>query len=106
MPVYLWSAGIEGGKGNAIEQRVRTVIPELVTISSIDDVLSRRADHSIGPTYVIVATPSKDPHALARLTEIAGRYRDRVFLILLSGDISGNDYKSITPAGGADWVYA
>jgi pilus assembly protein CpaE len=104
MPVYLWTAGIEGGKGNVIEHRVRTVIPELVTISSIDNVLARQADRSIGPTYVIVATSSKDPRALAQLTEIAARYRDRVFLILLGGDISVSDYKSLTRTGGADWV--
>ena len=37
---------------------------------------------------------------------VASRYRDRVFFILVSNEISGDDYKRLVRSGGADWVAA
>ena len=37
---------------------------------------------------------------------VASRYRDRIFFILVSNEISGDDYKRLVRSGGADWVAA
>jgi pilus assembly protein CpaE len=37
---------------------------------------------------------------------VAGRYRDRIFFILVSDEISGDNYKRLVRSGGGDWVSA
>jgi pilus assembly protein CpaE len=106
MPIYLWSADIGGTKVDAIEHRLRAVLPDLATIPAIDDVLARPATDATGPNFVIAVTPSKDRHAFSRLLETADRHRDRLFLILVSDEISVGDYKMVTRSGAADWVSA
>jgi pilus assembly protein CpaE len=103
MPIYLWSADLDLDKGKAIEHRLRRAVPDLVTVSSMDQVFSSQKG-TTGQTYVLVVAPSGDRRALAELIDLASRLRDRLFIILISDDISVVDYKAMTRTGGADWV--
>jgi pilus assembly protein CpaE len=104
MPIYMWSADLDVDKTKAIEFRLRKAVPNLVTISSMDDVFSAPARGSSGHTYVLVVAPSRDRPAFAKLIDIASRYRDQLFIILISDEISIVDYKAVMGSGGADWV--
>jgi pilus assembly protein CpaE len=79
-------------------------LPELVIISSMDDVIAAPARERGRENYVLVVMPSRDRPALFKLVDIASRYRDQLFIILISDEISVADYKVMLRAGGIDWV--
>jgi pilus assembly protein CpaE len=106
MPVYMWSAGLDVERTKAIEHRLRKIMPDLVAISSMENVFSAPARKSNEHTYVLAAVPSHDRSGLAKLIDIASRYRDQFFMILISDEISIADYKAVMLTGGADWVSA
>jgi len=106
MPIYLCNVGGDGGKSKAVEYRLRAAIPDLVAIADIAEVLSRRDKREAGPAYVAVVLPGKDRRVFAEITDFATRHRDRLFLILISEEISLDDYKTVTRTGAADWVSA
>jgi pilus assembly protein CpaE len=106
MPVYMWSADLDVERTKGIEHRLRKIMPDLVAISSMEDVFSAPARKSNDHTYVLAAVPSHDRSGLAKLIDIASRYRDQFFMILISDEISIADYKAVTLTGGADWVSA
>src|SRR5262249_29079010 len=103
MPIYLWSAGFDVDKGKAIEHRLRKVLPDLIVASSMDDVCSSPKTTN-SQTYILVVAPSNDRRAFTELIDFALRGREQFFIILISDDISLDDYKALTRTGGADWV--
>jgi pilus assembly protein CpaE len=103
MSIYIMSADDDGGKAHAVEQKIRHAIPGLVHIGSLDaiaDAISRSA----GPIYLLSVAPAQDRGNFSRLLEMAATYRDRVFFILISDEISVADYKALVRTGSADWV--
>src|SRR5882724_2307332 len=103
MPIYLWSADLDLDKSRTIEHRLRRALPDVVTVSGIDEVFSS-PKRTTGQACVLVVAPSSDKRAFAELIDLASRHRDRLFIILISDDISIGDYKAMTRTGGADWV--
>jgi pilus assembly protein CpaE len=103
MTIYLLRSDLDIDKGRMLEHRLRRSIPDLVTIASMDEALSSHT-RATGQSYVLVAAPGGDTRAFAVLTDLASRSRHRLFLILISDDISVEDYKAMTRSGGADWV--
>src|SRR5262249_6307996 len=55
---------------------------------------------------VIYLAPTLVGSGMENFINVAGRYRDRIFFILVSNEISGDDYKRLVRSGGADWVAA
>jgi pilus assembly protein CpaE len=104
MSIYLWSADLDVQKSNAIEHRLRKVLPELVTISGIEDIPSAPARQSSQRNYLLAVVSSHDRRIFAKLIDIASHYREQFFLILISDQISIDDYKAMMRTGGADWV--
>ncbi len=104
MPVYLWNIDLDVQKAKAIESRLRKVVPDLVVISTMEEAVSAPARKSGGQSYVLVAAPSHDRRVFAKLTDIASRFRDQFFFILISDEIAIPDYKAVVRTGGADWV--
>jgi pilus assembly protein CpaE len=104
MPTYMWSAGLDVDKGRAIEHRLRKILPDLVTISSMAEILAGSRRKTSGQDCLLILSPGDDKRALTELIDIASRYRDQFFIILISDDISIGDYKAITRTGAADWV--
>jgi pilus assembly protein CpaE len=102
MPVYLWKAGADRGDGSATDARLRAVIPDLQTVSGIEGARSRAA--ASGYAYVIVTTSTLHQGEFDALVDVAARERSRMFLILISQNISIDDYKRLVQTDGADWV--
>jgi len=55
---------------------------------------------------VLFLAPSGNAGYIDVLVRIADTYRQRIFFIVISDEISGNDYKRLVRSGGADWVSA
>ena len=104
MPVYLWSTEADVEKTKAIGQRLRKALPDLVAVSSMEELFSAPPGKSSGLTHVLAIASSQDRRGLATLIDIASRYRDRLFVIVISDAISIDDYKAVMRTGGADWV--
>jgi pilus assembly protein CpaE len=102
MPVYLWKAGADRGDGSAVEARLRAVIPDLQTVSGIEAARSRAA--ASGYAYVIVTTSNLHQGEFDALVDVAARERSRMFLILISQNISIDDYKRLVQTEGGDWA--
>src|SRR5215472_7721631 len=108
MTIYLLTA--EPWKADdqikTIEVKLLAMLPELRKIEKIQDIsaeISNKADVKI---VVLFLSPTLPRAGIDNFINIASRYRDRVFFILISNEISGDDYKSLVRSGGADWVAA
>ncbi len=101
MPIYFLRGVPSSEKINLVEGRVRQVIPDLVTISSIEDISRHPADD--GRRYVLLVAPEGERDYFDRLVDIASRFQE-LFFILISNEISASDYKRLVRTGGADWV--
>jgi pilus assembly protein CpaE len=89
--------------GGAIEASLLATLPGLIEVSSFNQVLDREPAHD-GSAIVLVVGPSGDSTYFERLLAVAEKGRNDIFLILISDDISGSDYKRLVRTGGADWV--
>jgi pilus assembly protein CpaE len=108
MTIYLLTA--EPWKADeqikTIEAKLLTMIPELRTIEKIQDISAEIGNKFEEKIVVIFVSPTLPRSGIDNLINIANRYRDRVFFILISKEISGDDYKRLVRSGGADWVAA
>jgi pilus assembly protein CpaE len=106
MKTYLLSPGGANGQIDAVEAKLRGIIPDLRKIKGIEDIaeeISRKAAERI---VVIFLSPSLPADGINNIINISMRYRDKVFFILVTNEISANDYKRLIRSGGADWVAA
>jgi pilus assembly protein CpaE len=106
MPVYFLSANFDIEKIAAIERQVRSAIPDLIKIRSLEEVVQSVAGESSQQNYVLLVASTKESGHFGKIIEAASRDRGHMFLILISDDISANDYKRLVRTGGADWVSA
>jgi pilus assembly protein CpaE len=90
----------------AIEAKLLTMVPELRKIERIQDISAEIGSKSDGKITVIFVSPTLPRSSIDNFINIARRYRDRAFFILISNEISGDDYKRLIRSGGADWVAA
>ena len=104
MLVYFLSSDPHAPGVSAIERKVRSVVPELNTIESLDQIAQRILSASTEKIIVIFVAPSLEPASIDNLIAIAARHNERVFFILVSDEISASDYKRLIRTGGADWV--
>src|SRR6516165_8913827 len=108
MSIYLLTA--EPWKADdqikAIEAKLLTVVPELRKIEKIQDISAEIGSKSDGKIIVIFVSPTLPRSGIDNFINIASRYRDRAFFILISNEISGDDYKRLIRSGGADWIAA
>jgi pilus assembly protein CpaE len=106
MPIYYLSLDFSADRGSAIENRIREVIPDLVKVKSFEDIQPDRSGKADTATYVLVVGPANAGTYFDRLLSIAAQYREQMFFILISEDITASDYKRLIRTGGADWVSA
>jgi pilus assembly protein CpaE len=105
MAIYMLNADLAVPGSGAIERKLRTAIPDLITINNIKSAL-HGLQPSDGPSYLLLIAPSSDAKNIEKLADIAARYRDRIFFVLIGGEISADQYKSLVRTGGADWISA
>lgn len=106
MPIYYLSLDFSADRGSPIESRIREIIPDLVKIKSFEDIQQGTSAKGDTATYVLVVGPANAGTFFDRLLSIATQYREQMFFILISEDISASDYKRLIRTGGADWVSA
>jgi pilus assembly protein CpaE len=105
MAIYMLNAEPGAAKSGALEQKLRAAIPGLIAINTIEDAL-RGSPPPHGPSYLLLIPPSGDAGDFEKFADTAARYRDRIFFILVGGDISARQYQSLVRSGGADWISA
>ncbi|HEX5470897.1 MAG TPA: AAA family ATPase [Lacipirellulaceae bacterium] len=105
MITYLLSPDATNSQNEAIEAKLRVILPELRHIKRIED-LAAEIGRSEGKIVVMFLSPSLSADGIQNFINISVRNRDRVFFILISNEISTNDYKRLIRSGGADWVAA
>jgi pilus assembly protein CpaE len=106
MATYFLSLDADVDRVRIIEQKVRSVVPDLVRLKRMDDVAQATSEGSRGRSYVLVAGSPNNSSFFGKFLDLATRYRDRIYFILISDDIPANDYKRLVRTGGADWVSA
>lgn len=104
MPTYFLSTNFSAEQSALIEKRIKTAVPDLIRIARLEDIAREVAGAAKEPPYILVVGPGDNDAYLDRLIDIATQYRDRFFFILISDDISTNNYKRLVRTGSADWV--
>ncbi|MBV9909834.1 MAG: AAA family ATPase, partial [Hyphomicrobiales bacterium] len=85
-------------KVDEIQGKLKSTIPDLKRIPSVEDIDRLSADRSI---ILLVATPPDD---VDHLIDVVRRHSPNPFFIIIGGDISARDYKRLIQSGNADWV--
>ncbi|MGN6308083.1 MAG: AAA family ATPase [Xanthobacteraceae bacterium] len=104
MSIVLIAADDTAAQPSAIERKIIDAIPDVIKIQSIEDIARETPKPGGELTYVLFLPPPHSTTHVDRIVHIAERYRDRIFFIIVSSDISGNDYKRLIRTGGAEWV--
>ena len=100
MTIYLTQGGSDEAKVDEIQGKLKSTIPDLKRIPSVEDIDRRGSDRSI---ILLVATPSNDAN-VDDLIDVVRRHSPNLFFIIVGGDISARDYKRLIQSGNADWV--
>jgi len=106
MATFLLRESVEPRAGDGLEKALLAEIPGLVQISSFDQALKPGSRGEAEPATVLVVAPLDDQRYFDRLIEFTAKFRDRIFLIVVSNEISASDYKRLVRTGGADWASA
>ena len=107
MAIFLLRGNARSEARSAIEIELLATIPDLIEASNFNRVFERTSKSKPGePAIVFVVAPPGDHGYFDPLVEVAAQYRNEVFLILISDEISASDYKRLVRTGGADWASA
>jgi pilus assembly protein CpaE len=106
MTIYLLTSEPSKKNDEGIEAKLFSAIPELRKIEKIEDIAAEIRSKSDTKIVVIYVSPTLAGSGMDNFITVASRYRDRVFFILISNEISGDDYKRLVRSGGGDWVAA
>jgi pilus assembly protein CpaE len=101
MSIYLMQDGTDRTRTDEIERRLRSTIPDLKRVPSLEDI----DETSIGSVErLIVVLVAATPENGADLIDVVSRHPGNMFFIVIGGDISAGDYKRLIQSGNADWV--
>jgi Flp pilus assembly CpaE family ATPase len=106
MVAYLLAPSLRNGGADAIEPKLKELLPGLSRIETMDQITRDIVRRKNGKIVVIFYSTSVSNEIIDNLVQVAARYKEQVFFILLSNDISATDYKRLVNSGGADWVSA
>jgi pilus assembly protein CpaE len=106
MAVYLLAPDSATRAVEAIKDKIKTLVPDLLEITSLEQVAAELGRPREQKTVVIFISPVLPKSGFDNLVSLAARYRDQIFFILVSNEVSGSDYKTLVRSGGADWVPA
>ena len=105
MAIYLLAADAEMTRARLVEQRIRRALPDLTTIADIKELSDAIAQASVNdPAFVLIMAPSRDMGYFTKIAEMTSSHRGRIFFVLISDELSVNDYKTLLRRGDADWV--
>lgn len=106
MSIYLLRSKTVTREATAVERELLSTIPNLMEATSLESLVKQSNPKRDGSTIVLVTAPPGNHSYFDHLVDAAGRYRDEIFLILISDEISATDYKRLVRSGAADWASA
>src|SRR5690242_10892145 len=107
MQIFLFSASVDSARLSDLEHRIRAKLPDVRVVSRMDEVtkaLPKTAGRDGELACILFPVVLNSAASLDRMVSIATEYRDKLFFIFISDDISASDYKRLVQTGGADWV--
>jgi len=106
MPIYFLAGANDAAALNDLEARVRGAIPQMRTVETIEELIRGlpKGTAPQGEKNYIILPLSPQNQGFDRITQIASQYREILFFIFVSDDISASDYKGLVRTGNADWV--
>jgi pilus assembly protein CpaE len=104
--VYLLQTGSESDEQSAIAEHLKAAFANLTPAASLEAILNAGAGSTGERLVVLITAPPGDRSYFDRLVELADRYGEKLYLILIGGEISASDYKRLVRSGSADWVSA
>src|SRR6266404_7661686 len=107
MQIFLFSASVDSARLNDLEHRIRAKLPDVRIVSRMEEVtkvLPKTAASDGELACILFPVVLNVPASLDRMIAIATEYRDSLFFIFISDDISASDYKRLIQTGGADWA--
>jgi pilus assembly protein CpaE len=108
MQIYFFSAGVESDELSELENRIRSRLPALQKLTSLEEVTRRVAEQAGVPeseqSFIVLPVLTEATSLLDRLIGIAEQEHRGIFFIFVSSEISASDYKRLVRGGGADWV--
>ena len=107
MAIFLLGGNSASETRSTIETGLLATIPDLIEVPSFDKVFERQSivKGNESATVLVIAPPENHGY-LDRLVDVAERYGEDIFIILISDEISASDYKRLVRTGGADWASA
>src|SRR5262245_39141789 len=106
MQIYFFTAGLETAELSALEERLRSALPDLRRVAKIDEVTSKLNKSAPAERdQIFIVFPVLAAAAFDRILNITEQQEHRgVFFIFISKEISASDYKRLVRNGDADWV--
>ena len=103
MTIYLTQGGDAGTRVDEIERKLKSTIPDLKRVPSLEDIDETAIDGAERFIVVLVAGVQENGD-VQNLIDVVTRRPRNIFFIVVGGDISARDYKRLIQSGNADWV--
>jgi pilus assembly protein CpaE len=103
MTIYLMQGGDAGTRVDEIERKLKSTIPDLRRLPSLEDIDETAIDGAERFIVVLVAGVQENGN-VQNLIDVVSRRPRNIFFIVVGGDISAGDYKRLIQSGNADWV--
>jgi pilus assembly protein CpaE len=103
MTIYLTQGGDAGTRVDEIERKLKSTIPDLKRLPSLEDIDETAIDGAERFIVVLVAGVQENGN-VQNLIDVVSRRPRNIFFIVVGGDISAGDYKRLIQSGNADWV--
>jgi pilus assembly protein CpaE len=103
MTIYLMQGGDAGTRVDEIERKLKSTIPDLKRLPSLEDIDETSIDGAERLIVVLVAGVQENGN-VQNLIDVVSRRPRNIFFIVVGGDISARDYKRLIQSGNADWV--
>jgi pilus assembly protein CpaE len=103
MQIFLFSASVDSARLSDLEHRIRAKLPDVRIVSRMEEV-TKALPKTGELACILFPVVLNAPASVDRMVSIATEYRDSLFFIFISDDISASDYKRLMQTGGADWA--
>lgn len=107
MRVFLFSGGVDPERLKDLDQRIRTKLPDVQSVSRMEEITNSLLTGAAGEgglSCILFPVVLNSPETFDQMVTIASQYRNSLFFIFISDDIPASDYKRLVQSGGADWA--
>ena len=102
MQIYFFTGGVASDELAELETRLRATLPTLNKLNSVEELsLSKETG---GKRCILFPILGDKSASFDRLINVAQQFRESIYFIFISDEISASDYKRLVRTSGADWV--